>query len=151
MEKYLSDQKLMEANNNLSSFTIYLREKNEYIANLKEEIERVKQTSFSDIENERGQLQALLESHLMTEYNWSLFKEAFIKEYPYFYNDLLRQYPELTESNLRFIFLGKLGLKNTEISNLLGVTEDAVKKAKQRLKKKIGEERYLVLSSNLKV
>lgn len=151
MEKYLSDQKLMEANNNLSSFTTYLKEKNEYIANLKEEIERVKQTSFSAIENERGQLQALLDSHLMTESKWSLFKEAFIKEYPYFYNDLLRQYPELTESNLRFIFLGKLGLKNTEISNLLGVTEDAVKKAKQRLKKKIGEERYLVLSSNLRV
>ncbi|UPZ37385.1 hypothetical protein MUB18_03545 [Sphingobacterium sp. PCS056] len=151
MEKYLSDQKLMEANNNLSSFTVYLREKNEYIANLKEEIERVNQTSFSAIEHERGQLQALLESHLMTEDKWNLFKEAFIKEYPHFYNDLLSQYPELTESNLRFIFLGKLGLKNTEISNILGVTEDAVKKAKQRLKKKIGEERYTMLSTNLKL
>ncbi|MNL46241.1 hypothetical protein D3C87_1689360 [compost metagenome] len=150
MEKYLSDQKLMEANNNLSSFTIYLKEKNEYIANLKDEIETVKQTSFSVIENERGQLQALLESHLMTEDKWSLFKEAFVKEYPLFYNDILRKFPELTESNLRFIFLGKLGLKNNEISNLLGVTEDAVKKAKQRLKKKIGEDRYTVLSSNLK-
>lgn len=150
MEKYLSDQKLMEANNNLSSFTIYLKEKNEYIANLKDEIETVKQTSFSVIENERGQLQALLESHLMTEDKWTLFKEAFVKEYPLFYNDILRKFPELTESNLRFIFLGKLGLKNNEISNLLGVTEDAVKKAKQRLKKKIGEDRYMVLSSNLK-
>lgn len=150
MEKYLSDQKLMEANNNLSSFTIYLKEKNEYIANLKDEIETVKQTSFFFIENERGQLQALLESHLMTEDKWSLFKEAFVKEYPLFYHDIRRKFPELTESNLRFIFLGKLGLKNNEISNLLGVTEDAVKKAKQRLKKKIGEDRYTVLSSNLK-
>lgn len=151
MEKYLSDQKLMEANNNLSSFTIYLKEKNEYIENLKEEIETVKQTSFSVIENERGQLQALLESHLMTDDKWSLFKEAFVKEYPLFYRDILRKFPELTESNLRFIFLGKLGLKNNEISNLLGVTEDAVKKAKQRLKKKIGEDRYTALSSNLKL
>lgn len=150
MEKYLSDQKLMEANNNLSSFTIYLKEKNEYIANLKAEIVKVEQTSFSSIENERGQLQALLESHLMTEDKWILFKEAFLKEYPLFYNDLLRKFPELTESNLRFIFLGKLGLKNTEISNILGITEDAVKKAKQRLRKKIGEERYLVLSSDIR-
>ena len=45
-------------------------------------------------------------------------------------------FPNLTDSNLRIIFLQKLGLNNVETAQILGITTDAVKKAKQRLKKK---------------
>lgn len=86
-----------------------------------------------------SKLPDLLKSHLMTEENWIGFKQAFIEEFPLFYDNLKTYYPELTEYNLRVIFLTKLQLNNHEIASTLGVSYDAVKKAKQRLRKKVEE------------
>ncbi len=52
----------------------------------------------------------------------------------------MSDFSDLTESNLRIITLLKLELSNQEISSLLGITIDAVKKSKQRLRKKFGEQ-----------
>lgn len=52
----------------------------------------------------------------------------------------MENFPEITDSNLRIILLQKLGFTNAEISGLLGITIDAVKKSKQRLKRKLGEK-----------
>ena len=50
-------------------------------------------------------------------------------------------FPELTDANLRVIYLTQLGLSNSEIARILGVTIAAVKKAKQRLRLKY-EDKY---------
>jgi len=81
----------------------------------------------------------------MTNDNWQKFKSAFQNEQKDFYNQLISDFPDFTESNLRIILLSKLGLSNQDVSSLLGVTIDAVKKAKQRLKKKIGSDYNSIL------
>ena len=81
----------------------------------------------------------------MTNDNWQKFKSAFQNEQKDFYNQLISDFPDFTESNLRIILLSKLGLSNEDVSSLLGVTIDAVKKAKQRLKKKIGSDYNSIL------
>ena len=75
----------------------------------------------------------------MTDENWNNFKREFKKEYGPFYETLMTDYPELKDSNLKIIILQKLRFSNSEIASLLGITTDAVKKSKQRLKKKLGE------------
>lgn len=88
---------------------------------------------------EGSRLHDLLKSHLMTDEKWIGFKQAFIEEFPSFYKNLKTNYPSLTEYNLRIIFLTKLELNNHEIARVLGISYDAVKKAKQRLRKKVEE------------
>ena len=112
---------------------------------LKKEIETVETSTSSYLEKKNGKLHALLESHLMTESNWIRFKREFEKEFPDFSQNLITNFPELTDSNKRIIFLQKLGFSNIEISQSLGITTDAVKKAKQRLKKKLGGHQDLLL------
>ena len=58
----------------------------------------------------------------------------------------MQDFPEINDSNLRIILLQKLEFTNAEISGLLGVTVDAVKKSKQRLRKKLGDK-YVELES----
>ncbi|MFV0178198.1 hypothetical protein OBK28_01255 [Empedobacter falsenii] len=77
----------------------------------------------------------LLNSHLMTDENWNNFKKVFASEKADFVSYLENNFSDLTESNLRIIYLTKLGLTNIEIAHLLGITPDSVKKAKQRLRK----------------
>lgn len=141
LEKVQSEQKLSETNNTLSSYSTYLYEKNEQIEKLNSELSKTQRSaSYLSIEKEKQQLQKLLDSHLMTDDNWRKFKEVFQQEYPVYFETLVNDFPNLTESNLRIITLMKLGLSNQEISSLLGITIEAVKKSKQRLKKRFGEK-----------
>lgn len=141
-EQQRSETKLREANNSLSAYTTYLSEKNQQIQRLESEIANIK-TAFNSNEK-NDELNNLLESHLMTDENWNKFKNAFAREHTDYYLDLITNYKELTEANLRIVLLQKLGLNNVETANLLGITVDAVKKAKQRLKKKF-DGRYEIM------
>lgn len=135
-EKIQSEKKLSDTHNSLESYKTYLAEKNQQIENLKEVIEESKKHSSQLAEEGTSALQQLLSSHLMTDENWQAFKYAFIDEHPKYYQDLLEKLPEVTESNLRILLLHKVGLNNQETAQVTGVTIDAVKKAKQRLRKK---------------
>ena len=138
-EKIRSEKKLSDTHNSLESYKIYLSEKNRQIENLEEIIQAAK-SNLSQLAKERtNELQQLLSSHLMTDENWQAFKSAFIEEQADYYKTLLNSLPDVTESNLRILLLHRVGLNNQETAQIIGVTIDAVKKAKQRLRKKYGE------------
>lgn len=134
LDKKNSEAKLNKSNNSLASFKIYLTEKNEQIKQLEEEI--LKKENFYEKSNYQEEYKQLLNSHLLTDDNWQQFKKEFIREQKDFYENILLKHPTLTESNLRLVMLLKMGLTNPNIANLLAVTLEAVKKAKQRLKQK---------------
>ncbi|WP_289660475.1 tetratricopeptide repeat protein [Flavobacterium panacagri] len=140
LEKLKTEQKLSQVHEDLKSQINYLKEKNIQIKNLKLAIENIKNSSSSYIEKREKKLSALLESHLMTDNNWNAFRREFQKEYPEFYALLQKDFPEITDSNKRILLLQKLDFSNNEIAELLGITNDAVKKSKQRLKKKLGDK-----------
>jgi DNA-binding NarL/FixJ family response regulator len=50
---------------------------------------------------------------------------------------LKERFIQVTETDVRLLTLLKLGLNNREMSNMLGVTTEAIKKSRQRLRKKI--------------
>ena len=135
-EKIQSEKKLSDAHNSLESYKIYLSEKNQQIENLEEVIGVSKKHTAHLDKEQTSVLQQLLLSHLMTDENWKNFKDAFIEEQSQYYLTLLDCLPGLTESNLRILLLHKVGLNNQEFAQIAGVTIEAVKKAKQRLRKK---------------
>ncbi|AYN04024.1 tetratricopeptide repeat protein [Flavobacterium sp. 140616W15] len=142
IEKISFENKLKAANQDLDSNIEFLHNKNIQISKLKLELEQIKKSPSYYLEEEKGKLQELLDSHLMTDENWNNFKREFKKEYGPFYETLITDYPELKDSNLKIIILQKLRFSNSEIASLLGITTDAVKKSKQRLKKKLGEKQH---------
>ncbi|OXA82005.1 Tetratricopeptide repeat-containing protein [Flavobacterium aquidurense] len=148
-EKKNTEKKLYETHANLNDHLVYLREKNSQIKKLNIEIDNIKRSSSYNLEKKSGKLNTLLQSHLMTEENWENFKREFQKEYPDFYFKLQKDFPEITDSNKRILLLQKLNFNNTEIAGILGITSDAVKKSKQRIKKKIGVK-FKMLFDNVK-
>lgn len=144
IEKLKYEKTISEANQDLNTQIQYLHNKNDQISKLKLELEAIQQSSSSFLEEKNGKLQALLDSHLMTEENWISFKREFQKEYVDFNQLLAVEFPELKESNLKIIMLQKLRFNNPEMASLLGITLEAVKKSKQRLKKKMGNKYNLL-------
>lgn len=83
------------------------------------------------------ELRHLLDANLMINRNWEKFKVAYNSSFPHFFSNLVFKHPELTESDLRILSLINLDLSNKDIADKLSVSIEGVKKAKQRLKKKI--------------
>lgn len=140
LDKLLSEQALQQTQHQLKSYIRYFNEKNKQIEFLKKKIEELEADTSEENLKRKQELYKLLESHLMTDENWFEFKKAFMMEFPNYYEYLVGNFTDLTESNLRIICLVKLGLSSHEIAQLLGITLGAVKKAKGRLQKKYGNQ-----------
>lgn len=140
-EKSEAEIKINQTAQSLNSYQEYLEEKNVQIKQLQKELKNLKKANLSaSLQKQKTGIEELLNSHLMTDENWNNFKNSFIAEKDIVYNAIKDQLPDLTESNLRMIMLHVLGLNNTQIANTLGITNDAVKKSKQRMRKKYGNE-----------
>ena len=134
-EKKVVDEELRSAEEALKHFTENLRQKNILIEGFKKEIEQLRSQSANiDTSKIIGEL---LDTHLMTEADWLTFKKLFTKVYPGFFISLNKKYPLLSDTEIRMLTLIKLGLNNTEMANMLGITIDGILKSKQRLRKKI--------------
>jgi hypothetical protein len=139
-DRLIFEKMLKDANSNINTYVEYLKNKNKKISILENELQEIKNSTSRHSEEEKERLQEVLTSHLMTDENWNAFKREFIKQHSNFYNTIMENFPELKESNLKIIMLQKLDFNNYEMSGLLGVTIDAIKKSKQRLKKKLGDK-----------
>jgi len=138
LEKVTSENKLNATRKTLANYREYLSERNSQIDTLKQELKMIGNSTFPVPEDNKRKLQELLQSHLMSESNWQAFKEAFAHEEPEYYQYILEHFTDLTDSNLRILFLQKLGFNNPKTAQILGITLDAVKKNKQRMRKKYG-------------
>ena len=140
-EKSEAETHLNQTTQSLSSYQQYLEEKNIQIKQLQKELKNLKKANLStSLQKQKTGIEDLLNSHLMTDENWGNFKNSFIAEKDIVYNAIKDQLPDLTESNLRMVMLHVLGLNNTQIANTLGITNEAVKKSKQRMRKKYGNQ-----------
>jgi tetratricopeptide (TPR) repeat protein len=148
LEKVTSENKLNATRNTLTTYRDYLFEKNNQIDALQLEIKKIKNSPLSFIETHKGKLQALLQSHLMSEVNWQTFKKLFAEEESGYFQYIMGNFPDLTESNLRILFLQKMGFNNPKVAQILGITLDAVKKNKQRMRKKYGDTYTQFLETN---
>lgn len=73
---------------------------------------------------------------ILTDSDWERFQGYFNKVYPGFISALRQRLPDITPAEIRLVLLDKLGLSQKETSAILGISVDAVKKGRYRLKKK---------------
>jgi len=73
--------------------------------------------------------------------NWTIFQLKFNLTYPNFTSDLLTKFPRLTKEDLIFISAISINLNTQQLSVILSITPESVRKSKYRLKKKLGLEK----------
>lgn len=85
------------------------------------------------------QKQAVFElKSILTPEDWAKFQERVELVYPQFQQRLRERYPQLTTSEIRVLLLAKIGIKSiVESANILGISQESVKKTRFRLRKKI--------------
>ena len=113
------------------------RKKEEYqrkLASIQSELERLLQPSQSLL----GQMRDPKQRRPLTEAQWKEFFVLVDYSQSNFYTNLTIEYPDLKKSDLELCCLIRMGIqKNEEIAALCGISIDAVKKRKQRLKERL--------------
>lgn len=117
----------------LEDYAQMLIQRNDWVAAYAEPSSAPQNTDAGKPENAASKL---YNATILTEEDWQKFKGYYDKVYPGVITNLRIQYPEMTQSEIRLILLGKMGLSIKECASIMGVSIDAVKKGRYRLKKK---------------
>ncbi|MEL0456148.1 tetratricopeptide repeat protein [Flavobacteriaceae bacterium SZ-1-7] len=120
----------------LASQTLHLVQKNTFIQELKENLEKIKQSpELFKIEFRR--LVMLLKKESAEDKDWEVFKSYFSEVHNNFDIKLKDIYTDITEKEIRLASFLRMNLSTKEIASMLNVLPDSVLKSKYRLKKKL--------------
>lgn len=124
-EKVLVEQELAEAREKLEKFAQNARHRHE-------------NDSEADAQTETGEAHETLSGlFILTENDWQEFKTLFSKVFPNFIETFKERYPALTPGDFRLLALTHLDIPSKNMASMLGVSAETVRKARQRLRKKI--------------
>ena len=127
---------------NLVAYTQNLIEKDNLIDEVSYELQKVKQ----ELEQKKIEsVEQLLATKLSTETDWLRFKQRFEVVYPNFFGNLQKQFPQLSPTEVKICAIEKLGIKDVEAGDILGINPDSVKKSRYRLRKNLDDTEKLAL------
>lgn len=69
--------------------------------------------------------------------DWVIFNTYFNNIFPDFYSNTLKHYPDISTNDLYIMALLKLHMSNKQISQVLNISNEGIKKARYRLRKKM--------------
>jgi tetratricopeptide (TPR) repeat protein/DNA-binding CsgD family transcriptional regulator len=139
-EQQLHAERLNHATDQLTQYLSSLHNKNELIAHITDELtqaRRLAQPSAPLPAETEQSIQTLLSSVILTDHDWQQFRRLFERVYPRFFETLRSHYPDHSPAEVRLLALSKLGLPTKEMAFMLGVSSEAIRKGRHRLRKKL--------------
>lgn len=83
-------------------------------------------------------IENLYAHRLLTEEDWSDFKLLFAQVHPAFLDQLKQKATKLSNTDVKVVSLMRLNLENSEIGKMLAISPESIRKAKYRLRQKLG-------------
>ena len=131
MEKIKSDKSKQDMKRIVAS----LKEKSAFIEELEKEIHKL--SIVSEEKQFEEKVAKLRETRILTDGDWEEYFRIFNEIYPSFFSREKDFYDFSTGDKRQLVFL-KLGLTQIQTAHLMGISPEGVKRARQRLAKKIG-------------
>ena len=132
----LQQDKIKNKNRELSTVTLHILNKNKILSEIKNEIGNMCKDNENDI-SQFNRITNLIDGNIILDQDWEQFKKHFEEVHKGFFQNLITNFPELTNNDLRLCAYLKIHLTTKEIARLLNITIAAIKKSRQRLRKKL--------------
>jgi len=135
LEKEKVDTELAFKKKELTTHALHLAKKNEVLESVK-----LKAKALKEKEGTTGyqELIKTINFDQQDDKNWESFTQYFEQVHKDFAKNVKNRYPEVTKNELRFMALLKMNMSSKEIATILNISPDGIKKARQRLRKKMG-------------
>jgi len=139
--KRLKEQQLQymleTQNKSLTSHALLIIQKNKMLSQLKESLWEIVQTDSRDTKKKLKQLVNFIGNGLSFDKDWQEFKTIFEQVHEDFFEKLKANYPNLTSTEIRLCALLKLNLSSKDIATIMGISQDSLRIARYRLRKKL--------------
>jgi DNA-binding CsgD family transcriptional regulator len=136
LEKFKYQTEIESKNKELSAISFQLVTKNEILLNISDIIDKHKDDNSTN-KNVYIDLKRKIKEDLNIDQGWGQFKEMFEKVHHDFFINIKAICPSLTENELRFCAFLRINLLNKEIAQMLNSSNDAIKKTRYRIRKKL--------------
>ncbi|MCL6267113.1 tetratricopeptide repeat protein [Flagellimonas myxillae] len=135
LEKEKVDAQLAFKKKELTTHALHLAKKNEVLESVK-----LKARALKEKEGGSGyqELIKTINFDQQDDKNWESFTQYFEQVHKDFATNVKKRFPEVTKNELRFMALMKMNMSSKEIATILNISTDGIKKARQRLRKKMG-------------
>ena len=128
-------QEVLLKKKELANTSMHLMEKADTLTKIKEKVSRLNADANQD--NNIKSITDLIKDAEKINANWDVFAAHFDELNDDFLNKLKKQYPQLTNSDLKVCAYIKLNLSTKEIAQLLNITVRGVEVSRYRIRKKM--------------
>ena len=142
-------QEIAHKRKELASQTLHLVQKSRFITELKDNLEKVK-NSPEKFKVEFKRIVMLLKKQSAADKDWEVFKSYFSEVHENFEDQLKVLSSKITDKELRLASYVKMGLNNNEIADILNVLPSSIHTSKYRLKQKLNIDKGLDFDSFIK-
>lgn len=122
----------------LTAYALQLAHKNEVLEGIKSNVNEIKEGNESNRD-----LQKIVNTIAINQNDdesWEGFRSRFLAVHKDFEVDVKQQFPKVTVNELRLMALLRMQLTSKEIANIINISSEGIKKARYRLRKKLGLE-----------
>jgi len=142
MQKEKLEAEILYKNNELSSLTLHITQKNELLAKIRYQSKKLKQDISNQESSETLQhIEQLIQKGLSTSKEWEKFTEHFNFIHNGFLQRLKQQYPDLKSNSLKLCAYLKMRLSSKQIAVLMNTAPASVMTARYRLRIKFNLEK----------
>lgn len=131
-------ERINAKNKEISSYTVSFLQKNQLMEELKEQINELKKSGDMSTNKELTRINKLVDSNFRSDEEWKNFQLTFDQMHDDFFKELKRNYPSISNAELKLCALLRLNMNLKESAKILGIEPDSVKTSRYRLRKKIG-------------
>lgn len=152
LEKQLVEEELDRAKADLAGFMNNLRQKEALIDAITAQLadRTTTEPTRPNAHSTAKTRQDLMNASLLTNDDWAEFRQRFERVHPGFFWQLKTQFADLSPAEERLLALSQLRIDTRQMSRMLGISPDSLRKTKYRLRKKIGVDGHSSLADLLK-
>jgi len=121
----------------LAAKALQLARKNEFLQSLNTQVEKIKEETEGFVADSARKISRQIVTDIESEEDWEQFLSAFRDVHRDFIEQLMVIVPDISHGEMRLACLLKMNLSGKEIAAMLNITQDGVKKARYRLRKKL--------------
>ncbi|WP_461100029.1 tetratricopeptide repeat protein [Telluribacter humicola] len=121
----------------LTSHTLHLIEKNQFLDGLRSTMESMVKEEKRDQKKQLKQLIEQIQQNITHDDHWNEFRTVFEQVHQSFLTRLQQQCDNLTTNDIRLVALIRMNLDSRDVATLLGVSTDSLRVIRYRLRKKL--------------
>lgn len=121
----------------LSAHTLHLIQKNQLLEELKGRLNEIVNDDKRDQRKQLKQLAQKINLNFSQDSYWDDFRAIFDQVHQTFFINLKKHADNLTPGELRMIALLRMNLSSADMATLLGISQDSLRVARYRLRKKL--------------